>query len=208
MPKTAAFAAMLLIAALTPGTANALSTGQPYADRMASRFAVPLPPGPVLLSRTPCPGTHRRDGVICADTDLGVIHFPYRGRIRPFAFGHELGHIFDVRVLTDRDRQLFARLVGYSRGDAAIWDRYTGSKCARHACPGERFADAYANCAIDGVPGVHRIRSGRFRGRTGWDWQSPYGYDPSKRRHRRVCREINRLSPGSSEIAVSQTVVR
>ena len=87
---------------------------------------------------------------------------------------HELGHMFDLRVLNNRERRDFRRIVG-RRG--ARWLRTSRP-------PGEWFADGYSLCA--------RHRTIRRRPR-----RTPYGYRPSPRTHRRVCRLIRRAAaPG------------
>jgi hypothetical protein len=78
---------------------------------------------------------------------------------------HELGHVFDLRVLNRRERGAFKRIVGIRRSG---WFR-------GGLPPAEWFADAYAGCAL-------RQRLRRRAPAT------PYGYSPSPRQHSRACR--------------------
>ena len=120
----AAAAAIVLLLAMT-GTSYALDTGKPYADRMAATYQVPLPPGPIRLlhpRRDPCgPGSYA-----CVNDVDGIIYFPFPGqRMDRFGLAHELGHIFDTRVLTDQERWFLAPLLGYEHPDAAAhWNDY------------------------------------------------------------------------------------
>lgn len=77
---------------------------------------------------------------------------------------HELGHIFDHQQ-TAEVRWRFLNIMGY---EPSWWQ---GSPPA-----GELFADAYAECA----------RGGR-------SYETIYGYEPSRRQHRAVCRLIRSL---------------
>lgn len=145
----------------------------------AARFPIPSPMPTIL--HAPCPVDPDAGG--CAYVDpvalasgaygddcpnpAGCIFLRTRNR---FARWHELGHAWDQQKLTDSDRRWFARkleMAGQPWFDEA-WNP-GGS-------PGERFADAYANCAL---------RNTFRRG-----WETAYDYMPTLRRHRAICNAI------------------
>jgi hypothetical protein len=176
--------------------AHALSTGDAHADRLLERFAVPLPAGPLTVHRQACPGT---DDATCADVEAGVLWFAY-GDVDRFSLAHEIGHVYLERDLQTR---LAPRDAGYWRGRLSIllghdpatpWDgldgpgMLTGADCwGDTPCPSEEAADAYAACALRWAHGGRRRRHGALTGRA---WDTPYGYQPTRRQHRRICRAI------------------
>jgi hypothetical protein len=81
---------------------------------------------------------------------------------------HELGHVFDFKVLNRRERRRFKRVMHLRRRG---W--YGGGGRAA-----EWFADGYSLCALG-----HRL-----------DAATPYGYQPARRQHRAVCRLISRAA--------------
>jgi hypothetical protein len=85
---------------------------------------------------------------------------------------HELGHVYDLRVLNNRDRGRFRRIVG--RSAKRRWWR--GSRPLA-----EQFAEAYSWCA-------------RFARIVSIRRYSSYDYRPSGRQHRRICRLIVRAA--------------
>lgn len=89
---------------------------------------VPSPPGTVVAVDRPCPNFNALACWVPADDTI------YAGGAWVWnqAFEHEVGHVFDTRVLTDADRAAFARIVGR-------WDV-------------EWFADAYSICATTTRP--------------------------------------------------------
>lgn len=80
-----------------------------------------------------------------------------------FVLKHELGHLFDYQRLNDGD---------------GVWNQGTGLEGL--LSPAERFADAYATCALGWRPD---------RG----EWENSYGYQPTLKRHRQICGAINRV---------------
>jgi hypothetical protein len=87
---------------------------------------------------------------------------------------HELGHVFDLRVLNDQERRAFRRIMRLGK---RRWWR-------GRQPPAELFAEGYADCARFG-----RLRSARR--------SSVYGYAPTRAQHRAVCRLIERAAaPG------------
>jgi hypothetical protein len=127
---------------------------------------VPLVRGRVQIRRVRCPLNTSLAGCVYTARPRTLylspgIHEPRR------TFYHELGHVFDLRVLNARERRRFKRIVGIHRGG---WF-HDGLP------PAEWFADGYASCAMR--PRLHR----RLR-------PTPYGYAATPRRHARVCRLI------------------
>jgi hypothetical protein len=127
---------------------------------------VPLVRGRVRIRREACPGHPELAG--CVFTLRARTFYMKPGVPDPRRLlYHELGHVFDFRVLNNRDRRRFKRILGiHSRG----W-------MLGGLPPSEWFADGYAACAIRGR--IHR----RAR-------PTEYGYAPTRRQHARVCRLI------------------
>jgi hypothetical protein len=93
---------------------------------------------------------------------------------------HETGHVFDDEVLTDENRVEFTRLLGFKPGSwLRGYENLNGAPVTFMAgvrSPSEHFADAYAACALGLDPDSN--------------WVDGYGYHPSARQHRRVCRAL------------------
>jgi hypothetical protein len=120
----------------------------------------------VKVSLRGCPA--HRDAVGCVySTRLSTVYIDEGRAVLPATLYHELGHLFDWRVLNNRERRRFKRLVGKPNSG------WFGGK----APPGERFAEAYSFCAR-----FRRIKS--IRG------YSTYGYDPSPSEHQAACKLI------------------
>jgi hypothetical protein len=118
----------------------------------------------------------------CTSPDWPSIYLDSReGSVRAVFF-HELGHRLDYTVLTPARRARFQRLVGIPatrpwRGSANP--------------PAERFAEAYGLCALGREPRLPLTPTSLS------DWiNGAYGYTPSVRAHRRVCRWLSAL-PGT-----------
>jgi hypothetical protein len=86
---------------------------------------------------------------------------------------HELGHVYDLLVMNNRDRGRFRRIVA-GRGARRPWWR--GSEPLA-----EQFAEAYSWCA-------------RFARIVSIRRYSSYSYRPSGRQHRRICAVITRAA--------------
>lgn len=129
-----------------------------------SAARVPMPHAVTVLYQ-PCPN----GGGSCADADSDTVYIEPGADL--FTIMHEVGHIFDRQRLSDRDRARFARLLGLP----GEWRRGTGLDGLNS--PSERFADAYAACALGLRPDGSR-------------WVSAYDYNPSPRRHHTICRSI------------------
>ena len=127
---------------------------------------MPVVSGRVRVGRRGCPDHPRAVGCVYSDR-LSVLYIDERRAILPATLYHELGHLFDWRVLNNRDRRRFKRLVGKSR---------QGWFSGRNS-PAEQFAEAYSFCSR-----YRRIRSIRA--------YTTYGYDPSPSEHRAACRLI------------------
>lgn len=122
----------------------------------------------------------------CSDSETNEIWLA-ESRDR-FTFEHELGHLY------------LERMTGYWKGavlahlrvpDGTPWDNGTDHDCDSRACPSELAADAYATCALGWVPGGRAVGHGARRHFVG-KWESAYGYEPTRRQHRAVCRTIRR----------------
>jgi hypothetical protein len=81
---------------------------------------------------------------------------------------HELGHVFDLKVMNNRDRGVFRRLM---RRRAARWWR-GGRPLA------EQFAEAYSWCA-------------RYARIVSIAKYSSYRYRPTARQHKRICKLVH-----------------
>ena len=145
------------------------SSGRPLPkrwQRWVRRSLMPIVRGRVKVGRRGCPAHPRSVGCVYSDR-LSVVYIDERRAVLPATLYHELGHLFDWRVLNNRDRRRFKRLLGKSRQG---W--FSGREK-----PAEQFAEAYSFCAR-----YRRIRSIRT--------YTTYGYDPSPAQHRRACQMI------------------
>lgn len=168
----------------TVGAARGLAPKTPPSMRHASYIAAALVASAMVLpdtgaARVPMPRTaivHYAScpdgGGSCAYADRAEVYIEPGADL--YTLMHELGHIFDRQHLNPWDRARFARLLGLP----GEWNRGTGLDGLQS--PHERFADAYATCALGLTPA---------RGR----WETAYDYNPSPRRHRTVCRSIRAL---------------
>jgi hypothetical protein len=126
---------------------------------------VPLVGGRVQIRREGCPGYPTFVGCVISSRPRTL--YLRHGSRRPRAvLYHELGHVFDIRVLNGHERRRFKRILGVHSG----W--FEGG-----LPPAEWFADGYATCA-------KRRRLSRRATPTA------YGYAPTIRQHARVCRLI------------------
>ena len=166
-PEARAHRPVLLSAKGTP-------LGDPY-RRWVRKALVPVVGGRLRVYLTGCPGKPKAAGCVFYRHPRRV-YLKRSARGLAGVFYHELGHLFDFRVLNDRDRRQFRRLMG-QQGRRWAWS-------GRNP-PAELFAEAYSWCARFG-----EIRSiGRF---------ATYGYDPSPRQHRAACLLIRRAARDES----------
>jgi len=120
----------------------------------------------VRVSLDGCPARPNAVGCVYS-TRLSTVYLDGDRAVLPATLYHELGHLFDWRVLNNRERRRFKRLVGKARQG---WFRGPRE-------PAEQFAEAYSFCAR-----YRRIKSIRA--------YTTYGYDPSPGEHRAACRLI------------------
>jgi hypothetical protein len=178
--------------AVTAGAATIVAadgSAIPTYQRWANEADVAVPPGVVMVRGESCPG---QPGVACAGRHVGeptTIYLPAdefidRGLRR--TFWHELGHIFDYFIATDRMRGAFVGFNGGSFTGEPGYCPLDGGQCSNgwwRSLGGnsahEQFAEAYSFCARD----ARRFPFNNFG--------SDFGWEPrSQRHHRRVCRLI------------------
>lgn len=116
---------------------------------------VQTPDRPVRVVDGDCPAFEAGQGISCVQSHRPYVVFLAPGTRDPIVYFHELAHVLDFSgELRPWQRRAFRRVMGYGVG--------------------ERFADAYAWCAIGGPN-----RSG-------------YGYRPTPAQHVNVCRIVGR----------------
>ncbi|MEA2375934.1 MAG: hypothetical protein QOD53_2397 [Thermoleophilaceae bacterium] len=149
------------------------ATAQPY-QRWVDRAKVPTPPGTFMLGRGDCPYEGYPSGISCSYLAERTIFLSEAGRNR-WTLLHELGHEFDYWVAPAWMRDAFLNVIGYPRGGpwagppgAPVWE----------TTPRELFAEGYSACAMR--------RTIRRR------WDGNYGYSPTPRQHRLVCKLLRR----------------
>jgi hypothetical protein len=184
MPRPGAIRSLLAMAALVAVAAPALAhppapvteDGQPIGGKVHSwihQSKAPLVRGRVQIRRASCPGHPTFAGCVVSSRPRTLYLKEGLTELRRVLY-HELGHVFDLRVLNRRERAVFKRIVGIRRTG---WFR-------GGLPPAEWFADGYAACALRRVL--------RRRGRP-----TPYGYSPTPRQHARACRLIRKAAaPG------------
>ena len=151
---------------VTPRGKPLAAPWQPWADAAL----VPTVVGRVTVRRARCPARPSAAGCVYTRRPRTIWLRPGIDDPRGVLL-HELGHVFDLTVMNDRDRGRFRRIMG--RGSARWW---------RGRLPlAEQFAEAYSWCAR-----YARIVSiARY---------SSYRYRPTAREHRAVCRMIRRAA--------------
>ncbi len=132
----------------------------------ADRALVPTVIGRVKVRLAHCPARPAAAGCVYTRRPRTVYLRPGLRDPRGVLL-HELGHVFDLKVMNNRDRGAFRRIL--RRGRAKWW---------RGAEPlAEQFAEAYSWCAR-----YARIVSiARY---------SSYDYQPTGRQHRRICKLV------------------
>ena len=130
----------------------------------------PLVRGRVQILLTQCPARPRFVACVYARRPSRIYIRPGLRNMR-WALYHELGHVFDFRVLNNRERRAFRRIMGIRE------NRWFGGR--RRAA--ELFAEGYASCA-------------RFGPRRAARRRSVYGYAPTARQHRATCRLLERAA--------------
>jgi hypothetical protein len=148
--------------------------GRPLAGRWqgyADASLMPTVPGRVKVILSGCPA--RRGAAGCVYTKRPRVIYLRRGLNDPRGvLLHELGHLYDIRVLNNRDRARFRRILG--RSAKRQWWR--GSRPLA-----ELFAEAYSWCA-------------RYARIVSISRYSSYAYRPTARQHRAICALILKVA--------------
>jgi hypothetical protein len=134
--------------------------------RWMHQAKVPLVGGRVQIRRRSCPGHPSFAGCVFSRRPQTVYLRPGLKEPRRLLY-HELGHVFDLRVLNRRERGIVKRVMGIRRQG---WFR-------GGLPPAEWFAEGYAGCAL----------RRQLRRRAG---PTAYGYSPTVSQHARICRLI------------------
>ena len=136
----------------------------------ANASLMPTVAGHVTLKVTGCPGLPKAAG--CVYTRSPRVVYVRRDVRHPRAvLLHELGHVYDLTVMSNRDRGEFRRIM--RRPHAQWW---------RGSIPlAEWFAEAYSWCA-------------RYARIASVDDYAIYSYDPSPAQHRSTCALIRRAA--------------
>jgi hypothetical protein len=177
-PRVLSFAAAAaLLAAAAPAVAHppapVTERGKPIRGSFHSwihQAKTPLVRGRVQIRRGACPGHPSFRGCVFSNRPRTLYLRRGLSDARRLLY-HELGHVFDLKVLNRRERAAFKRVVGIRRSG---WFRGA-------LPPAEWFADGYAGCALR-----RRLRT-QAR-------PTPYGYTPTPRQHARVCTLITRAA--------------
>jgi hypothetical protein len=150
------------VSALTLTAPGGRALGGPW-QRWASASLMPTVRGRVTVRLRGCPALPRAAGCVYRKRPRTI--YIRRGIRRPRSvLLHELGHLFDLRVMNNRDRGRFRRTL---RAGKRRW--WSG-----RIPLAEQFAEAYSFCAR-----YQRIVSiGRY---------SSYRYRPSSGQHQAVC---------------------
>lgn len=91
-----------------------------------------------------------------ANTDTMTVHALKGQEMDPVSAGHEVGHLFDVQILSDGDRRFFSRLLGT---DPASWQNLAGGNPGGAITGTEAFSDYYT-VAANGID----MRRGGYTG--------------------------------------------
>lgn len=157
---------LISVALLLPATASA-------------RRGTPLPRGPVTVIYAPCPGYPDALGCVTSDQpDTIYVSSHDRGDLE-----HERGHIFDRRNLDDGERNRIKRMLHKTQMAWCDTETYMAlrDQTPENSPPCEDFADAYENCRMGWNP-------------DGDTFDVSYGYNPTRREHRRMCALIGRAA--------------
>jgi hypothetical protein len=144
----------------TPGGKPLPGLWQPWANASL----MPTVRGRVTVRRASCPARPSAAGCVYTRRPRTIWLKPGVDDPRGVLL-HELGHVFDLEVLNNRDRGHFRRLMG--RRSARWW---------RGSLPlAEQFAEAYSWCA-------------RYARIVSISRYSSYDYRPTARQHKAICR--------------------
>jgi hypothetical protein len=148
----------------------------------ARRALVPTVTGRVRVRLRRCPALPRAAGCVYTKRPRTIFVRPGLRDPRGVLL-HELGHVYDLTVMNNRDRGAFRRIM---RRRAARWWR------GAHPLA-EQFAEAYSWCA-------------RYARIVSIAKYSSYDYRPTGRQHRRVCAVV-RAAAGDRRAAKPPAVV-
>ena len=119
-------------------------------------------------------------------------------------FAHELGHLLDYRNLDDAERAKLKQ--DLSRGQIKLDPNAAWNDCKGEMgffdygnCAQERFADAYAACALKLVP-ERVVGDDPVLDWVAGNWETTYGWYPTLELHRRVCRLLWRFADVDRDI--------
>jgi hypothetical protein len=167
---------MIGLLAGAKSTEAAAMTGSASAWARASPMHVPGPAGPeITINFGSCPGLD----------DASACWMPWVSQIwltekNEFDLMHELGHVFDARNLDAMERKYLRPRIMLGKA----WDDCGEVRIEVYgACPKERFADAYANCALGYSPS-------KSLDDAYIPFASSYGYRPTRKHHHRICELI------------------
>jgi hypothetical protein len=135
-------------------------------QRWARASLMPTVGGRVTLRLTGCPALPRAAGCVYRRRP-STIYLRRKLRHPRSVFLHELGHLYDLRVMNNGDRGRFRRIMRARR--RAWW--------SGRIPLAEQFAEAYSFCA-------------RYRRIVSISRYSTYDYRPTRRQHARVCKLI------------------
>lgn len=139
-----------------------------------------VPTVEAAVSTEPCPAYgYASDNVTaCFDPNTDTIHLSGPDTFNRAQFFHEIGHAFDIAVMTDAHRAGFIRIMRYRTSS------WTAANTAGESAM-ERFASAYSVCARRREISRDGHKYGPGHG---------YGYAPTLAQHRRVCALIRRAA--------------
>jgi hypothetical protein len=141
--------------------------------RWLRQSRMPFARGPIQIVRARCPGEPGFSGCVYSTHSLRVYLRPNLRNARSVLY-HELGHVYDLRILHARERQAFRRIMGIAGKE---WFH-------ARVPPAELFADGYGICALHGERWSAKL-------------STAYHYRPTRAQHRAVCRLIRRAgAPG------------
>ena len=167
----------VLVLAVIPSSAGAVTltyddgTPATVLQRWADASYVPTAPGVMTIHRVADGVTAGGASTSWSGNEMWLPPTLGRGDLRA-VFSHELGHRFDLHLMTDAARLRFAQIIHTSLPWLPSVDG-----------PMEWFADAYGLCALH-----HRLQQPLLTG---------YGYVATPTRHRRICRLVRLVSVGA-----------
>jgi hypothetical protein len=132
---------------------------------------MPTVSGRVVIRLRRCPDLPRAAGCVYTKRPRQIWLRPGSGDARG-ALLHELGHVFDLLILSNRDRAAVKRI--FHRPQRRPWWR-------GKVPVAEHFAEGYSWCA----------RYARIRSLRGY---ASYRYDPTPDQHRKLCALIRRAA--------------